>query len=227
MFNAKTIAILPTPEQIEVTVIGCGAVGSKAINELARLGVQKFHLYDFDKVEEKNLGNQAFARGDIGEFKVDACMRMIRDINQCSEVVKYPRKFTRTDEITTKYVVISVDSMAARADIYGSITDASAIAGSTVIGIDTRISTFEVSVYSFNTDKPDTLKEYERSLYPDSAVAPEFQSVCGVVQGLGTLSSLAGLMAVQKIIHSEKDLIRYGEDIMNIEKNFDIVCFTK
>ena len=41
-----------------VMVVGCGAVGSFAIEALARSGVGHIVLVDFDKVEESNINRQ-------------------------------------------------------------------------------------------------------------------------------------------------------------------------
>ena len=35
---------------IEFHIVGCGAIGSSVATQLARLGGNKFYLYDFDKV---------------------------------------------------------------------------------------------------------------------------------------------------------------------------------
>ena len=38
-----------------VMIVGCGAVGSFAIEALARIGVGNLIIIDFDKVEESNI----------------------------------------------------------------------------------------------------------------------------------------------------------------------------
>ena len=53
-------------------IIGCGSVGSTVAALLARLGVTKFVLYDFDRVEAHNLANQMFIHKDI---KTERLMR--------------------------------------------------------------------------------------------------------------------------------------------------------
>ena len=44
-----------------VMVGGCGAVGSFAIEALARVGIGNLILIDFDKIEESNINRQLFA----------------------------------------------------------------------------------------------------------------------------------------------------------------------
>ena len=65
-----------------VMVVGCGAVGSFAIEALARSGVGRFILIDNDAVEASNINRQLFAlTSTIGNPKVDVASARIRDIN--------------------------------------------------------------------------------------------------------------------------------------------------
>ena len=45
-------------------IIGCGSVGSTIAELLARLGLTKISLYDFDTVSPHNLANQMFFERD-------------------------------------------------------------------------------------------------------------------------------------------------------------------
>lgn len=65
-----------------VMVVGCGAVGSFAIEALARSGVGHLVVVDFDTVEESNINRQLFAlTSTIGRPKVDVAATRVRDIN--------------------------------------------------------------------------------------------------------------------------------------------------
>jgi len=71
------------PEEVNerIHVIGCGSVGSTVAELLARFGLTKLTLYDFDKVEPKNLANQMFRQEHIGMEKVKAMAEMLCEIN--------------------------------------------------------------------------------------------------------------------------------------------------
>jgi hypothetical protein len=71
-----------------VTLIGCGAVGSTAASFLARMGFEKFILYDPDVVEEKNIANQTFDWAHIGKAKTAAVEEQLKRINPGIKVVK-------------------------------------------------------------------------------------------------------------------------------------------
>lgn len=65
-----------------VVLCGVGAVGSFACEALARLGVGKFLLYDFDVFEQSNVNRQLCALSStVGKTKVDVQRARILDIN--------------------------------------------------------------------------------------------------------------------------------------------------
>lgn len=64
-----------------IHIIGCGAIGSTVAENLARFGLTKLTLYDFDRVETHNIANQIFTQDDIGKMKVDAVAEYLLKIN--------------------------------------------------------------------------------------------------------------------------------------------------
>lgn len=53
-------------------VLGCGAIGSSAAIQLVRMGAADVHLYDFDKVEDQNIGVSQYGHSHLKMNKVDA-----------------------------------------------------------------------------------------------------------------------------------------------------------
>jgi len=64
-----------------VGIAGLGGLGSNAAISLARAGVGKLVLVDFDKVEEKNLDRQYYFLDQVGKLKVDATKDNIKKIS--------------------------------------------------------------------------------------------------------------------------------------------------
>jgi tRNA A37 threonylcarbamoyladenosine dehydratase len=65
-----------------VTVCGLGAVGSYAVEALARAGIGRITLIDFDKIKPSNFNRQLYAlESTVGKFKADVAQMRIRDIN--------------------------------------------------------------------------------------------------------------------------------------------------
>ncbi len=65
-----------------VAVFGLGAVGSYATEALARAGVGRLALVDFDEVRVTNINRQLYAtQGTLGRFKADVARERTLDIN--------------------------------------------------------------------------------------------------------------------------------------------------
>lgn len=71
----------PDKDDARVHIIGCGSVGSTVAENLARMGVSKMTLWDFDVVEPHNIVNQMFRQQDIGRLKVEALRDILTGIN--------------------------------------------------------------------------------------------------------------------------------------------------
>jgi molybdopterin/thiamine biosynthesis adenylyltransferase len=70
-----------------VAIAGMGGVGGSHLLTLARLGIGKFHISDFDRFEIGNFNRQAGATmSTIGYPKVDVLAAMAREINPDSEI---------------------------------------------------------------------------------------------------------------------------------------------
>lgn len=66
----------------KVAVFGLGAVGSFAVEALARSGVGELFLVDFDKVDPTNINRQLFAlHSTVGKEKSSIAAERIKDIN--------------------------------------------------------------------------------------------------------------------------------------------------
>lgn len=78
-------------QNASVTVCGLGAVGSFAVEALARSGIGHLRLVDFDTVDVSNINRQVYAlHSTVGLAKADLAADRIRDIHpECTvEVCK-------------------------------------------------------------------------------------------------------------------------------------------
>lgn len=98
-----------------VHIIGLGAIGSHIAELLTRLGIQNFHLYDFDTVTDYNLANQMFIFSDIGEAKTTAIANMIHSINPDARIAVHDKGWQGNP--LTGYVFICVDNIDIRKQI--------------------------------------------------------------------------------------------------------------
>lgn len=102
-----------------LNIIGCGAVGSHAAVLAVRMGFHKIRLWDNDTVESHNIANQAFLSSQIGEQKTTALADLLKQINPDVMVQTVNRFFTsELDSDISGPIIIAVDSITARRDIY-------------------------------------------------------------------------------------------------------------
>ena len=71
----------PEKDTARIHIVGCGSVGATVAENLARCGITKFTLWDFDTVEPHNLANQIFRQKDVGKTKVEALLDILTEIN--------------------------------------------------------------------------------------------------------------------------------------------------
>jgi len=69
-----------------VGIAGAGCLGSNAAVALARAGIGRLVLVDFDKVEESNLDRQYYFLDQVGKIKVEALKDNIERINSAVKV---------------------------------------------------------------------------------------------------------------------------------------------
>ena len=80
-----------------VLVLGVGGVGGYTVEALARSGIGKLIIVDFDIIDESNINRQIIAmETTIGLKKVDVLEKRIKDINETCKVIKID-KFINED----------------------------------------------------------------------------------------------------------------------------------
>ena len=79
-----------------VTIVGVGGVGGYVATLLARAGVEKMRIIDFDTVSPSNFNRQVVAvKGNEGRLKVEALKDIILSINEDIEVDSVPQKLDK------------------------------------------------------------------------------------------------------------------------------------
>ncbi|MDK2920191.1 MAG: sulfur carrier protein ThiS adenylyltransferase [Candidatus Petromonas sp.] len=89
-----------------VGIVGLGGLGSNIAVSLARLGIGKLLLVDFDVVEPSNLNRQQYFVKHIGMLKTDAMKEIISEINP---FVKVDTKNVFIDENNITDILANVD----------------------------------------------------------------------------------------------------------------------
>lgn len=141
-------------------VIGCGAIGSTVAENLARFGLTKITLYDFDTVEAHNIANQMFTHEDIGKLKVDAVAEYLRKINpDIGEGLKVvPQGYT--GQRLSGYVFLCVDNIDLRREIATSCVSNTFIKGF----FDFRMRLTDAQHYAADWSDPKMVESFLKSM---------------------------------------------------------------
>lgn len=107
----------PEKDDSKIHIVGCGSVGSTVAENLARMGVSKFVLWDFDVVEPKNIVNQMFTQNDIGRPKVEALRDILCAINpDLQDTIELQPKGWH-GKLMSGYIFLCVDNIDLRREI--------------------------------------------------------------------------------------------------------------
>ena len=83
-----------------VAVCGLGGLGSNIAIALARAGIGKLILIDFDRVDITNLHRQQYKASQIGIYKTDALSKNLREIAPYIELETHTERITEDNAIT-------------------------------------------------------------------------------------------------------------------------------
>lgn len=154
------------PERDELIMIGgAGGIGSWLTFFLTRAGF-KPSVYDFDIIEEHNLGGQLFRKQDVGKNKVTALYQIIKDY--CGEEINTFTDKIDEDSPTHHFMFSAFDNMKARKDLFEVWKQSIEGCPVTPIFIDGRLTMEQLQIFCVT---PATMDEYENEhLFDDSEV---------------------------------------------------------
>jgi len=121
--NLRQRDIVP-PEKLatcNITIIGVGAIGRQVALQLAAMGAPLLQLFDFDTVEEVNLGAQGYFPSDLGMEKVHATADLVNQINPEVKVTPVAERFRRSTRDVGDVIFCCVDSIETRKLIWESV----------------------------------------------------------------------------------------------------------
>lgn len=89
MMSRHTVGVHERVKKTTVAIAGLGGLGSNIAVSLARIGVGRLILIDFDVVEPSNLNRQHYMIPHIGMNKTEALKSQLQDINPFTEVITH------------------------------------------------------------------------------------------------------------------------------------------
>ena len=110
----------PAKLEVPIHIIGCGSVGSWTALTLAKMGASQLTVWDHDVVDEHNIPNQVYRPADVGRPKVEALAETIEAMTGNALSIRN-RRFDGL--VDSGMVIIAVDSMDARIDLWRALRD--------------------------------------------------------------------------------------------------------
>ncbi len=104
--------------QSTIAVIGCGGLGGRTAELLARIGIGRLILTDPDIFSESNLNRQIFCNiKSLGSNKVDVVGRELQAVNPALKTTRQCMEFNTESIVSADIVMDCLDSAGARIEL--------------------------------------------------------------------------------------------------------------
>lgn len=194
----------PEKDDARIHIIGCGSVGSTVAENLARCGITKMTLWDFDDVEAHNIVNQMFRQQDIGKKKVEALKDLLLDINsEISEEIEL-KPDGWNGKMLSGYIFLCVDNIELRRKIVEQHYDSPYVKAMFDFRTLLESAQHYAADWSDQKMKKDFLASMQFSHEEASSETPV--SACGVTLGVATTVRLVCALGVNNFINFTKNL---------------------
>ena len=144
---------------LKVVLGGAGGIGSYVAYYLSRQEAT-IYLYEFDSIEEHNLGGQLYTTDNIGEYKANAIDKICRSFSNVN--VLSAGKFTETSS-TNDITISAFDNMKARKLMFEDWRKRE----TREIFIDGRMNAEQGQIYFVTKGREE---DYEKTLFEDSEI---------------------------------------------------------
>lgn len=181
----------------EIHILGCGALGSNVALQLAKLGLEKLIIWDYDTVEEHNITNQVYNIEDIGKLKTDALEKHLKLQNPNIEVIK---KGKYTGQILKGIIIFCIDSVETK----HKIADKNRYNIAIKLIIDGAIGLSTGQVYTVNWKLERMVNDYINQIdFKDSEVTVPV-SACGTTLSVSPSVLITASFMVSALINYAK-----------------------
>lgn len=176
-----------------IIVGGAGGISSWLTLMLARANFMPV-VYDFDMLEEHNLGGQLFPVSGIGKPKVEVLADMVKSFSDV-DISILEERYDR-HSMTAEWVFSGFDNMMARTDMFSIweeyVFSLPEVDRHRCIFIDGRLLAEQIQIFCVVGSKPDDMKKYRTDLlFLDSDVV---DGPCTMKQTSHAAAIIAGMM---------------------------------
>lgn len=182
-------------EDATVSIVGVGAIGSITGIVLAKMGINTIIVFDDDKIEEHNLPNQFYLKGQMGMLKTEAFKGLVHCLSNTKVVEQ--GKLEKDTFLVSEIVIACTDTMRSR-----KLTYERAKLFCNFL-IDARMSGNTYRIYTVNLKDKNHCKEYEKTLYSDKN---SDKGVCTEKTIIYNVAEVAGKIGnqIKKVLNREE-----------------------
>lgn len=186
----RQLTLIPVDELKKHTVhiIGAGAIGSFTALALAKMGVERISVWDYDEVGIENVSCQLYGAPFLGAKKVTALHDITSYLSETKLVGMHMKVSAEHVPSLSGIVILAVDTMKARKEIAQAISE---VGVNVRLVVDPRMGAEKYNQYTY---RPHTngYKEYlEHFMYDDSVVA---EPACTAKATIYTAMLAAGMI---------------------------------
>jgi len=168
------------PEQVDnwkLKIFGAGSIGSVLAVQAAKVGFKVIEVYDYDTVDEDNIGSQEYSVKYIGMKKTEAITKMMKE-DYDVEISAIEGKIDENTQITPEHNTIyfcAFDSLEARKMLWDKLKGFPIVWGEARIGRD-RQRYYFLDLNDSSDKNKKWVEEYEKLLDPEG---PRTELTCG------------------------------------------------
>ena len=209
-----------------VMIVGLGAVGGYALEGIARSGVKKLILVDFDCFDETNINRQILALSStIGQKKTDVAFERVKQINPTCEVVLMDMFVDKNNVdnligLKPDFVIDAIDSIKPKCELIKALIDNNVdFISSMGAALKTDTSTIKIAnlnqtqnctmarsvrqnLKKLNVDLKKVVCVFSNEIcqWPDSAITENENGGKQILGSLPTITAIFGLMMANYVI---------------------------
>jgi hypothetical protein len=194
-------------EATRVLIIGAGGIGAPASLCLAKTGIGQIQVWDFDEVDDVNIGPQMYGPKMVGTPKVVALNRFLKQQAPWTKVKAIQDRY-ENQEMDVDVVVTAVDSLDVRRTVWKAIKDGYL---RTKLVVDPRMGAEVLTCHTVTPGEDDGW--YEATLEGEALPAPctaKATFYTGLVAGAMTAQ------AVKAWLCGEVEKVEYSLDLRYI-----------
>lgn len=191
----------------KVCIIGAGGIGAPAALSLAKSGIKRLTLYDFDTIEDENLGPQIYGPNDLGKSKVNTLKDYISNFAPWCEVRAINQRF-EDQKIDCDILISAVDSLEVRKTVWNTVEEG--INGPKLL-IDPRMAAEMLTIYSV-VPKDDGL------WYEDTLEGEAVEATCTTKATFytGFVAGALCMQAVKAWLCDQRRQVEFNFDMVNL-----------